>query len=105
MSSSYDQTPGTLGLSFKRSDDFSSLIDFSIDLTGRAITASIISAVTGAEVVPFTVTVPSAADGQVNIALTDAQTAALARGTYSWQMTWVDGNATRTALTGYVEVL
>lgn len=105
MSSSYDQTPGTLGLSFRRSDDFSSLIDFSVDLTGRTISAAIVSEVTGAVVMPFTVTVPSPAEGQVNIALTDTQTAALARGTYSWRMAWVDGAATRTALTGYVEVL
>lgn len=101
---SYDQSPGALNLSFKRGDDFSSLIDFSIDMTGYTATASIVSAVTGGVVVPFTVTIPSAADGQVNIALTDTQTAAIARGTYSWQMTWVEGQATRTALTGFVEV-
>lgn len=104
--SSYDQTPGTLNLSLKGGDDFSTLIDFNpIDMTGYTVTASIVSAVSGASVVPFTVTVPSAAEGQVNISLTDAQTASIAKGTYSWRMSWVEGNATRTALTGFVEVI
>ena len=58
----------------------------------------------GDTVTPFTVTVQSAANGQVNISLNDTQTAALAAGTYRWQMAWVQGNATRTALTGFVEV-
>lgn len=103
---SYDQTAGTLGLSFNRGNDFSSLIDFTpADLTAHTVTASIVSAVTGSEVVPFTVTIPSPSEGQVNIALTDAQTAALAHGTYKWQMTWVENNATRTALMGFVEVI
>jgi hypothetical protein len=102
---SYDQTPGTLNLSFVRSDDFSSLIDFSITMTGYTVTASMYSLVSGAEVQAFTVTAANASAGQYNISLTDTQTAALARGTYGWRMTWVEGAATRTALTGFVEVL
>jgi hypothetical protein len=103
---SYDQTPGTLGLSFKRGDDFSALIDFSpITMTGYTVTAGITSLVSGAEVQPLTVSFVSATAGQVNVSLTDTQTAALARGTYGWQMKWTENNATRTALTGYVEVL
>jgi hypothetical protein len=47
----------------------------------------------------------SATAGQVNVSLTDTQTAALARGTYGWQMRWTENQATRTALTGFVEVL
>jgi len=102
---SYDQTPGALNLSFNRTDDFSALIDLSISIVGYSITATITSLVTGADVVSFTVTIPSAANGQVNIALTDTQTAALARGTYGWNMKWTENAATRTALTGFVEVL
>lgn len=105
MASSYDQTPGILNLSFNRGNDFSALIDLSIAITGFAVTASVTSLVTGAEVVPFTVTIPSAGNGQINIALTDTQTAALARGTYGWELKWTENAATRTALTGYVEVL
>lgn len=103
---SYEQVPGTLNLSFKRGDDVSALIDFTpADLTAHTVTSTIVSAVTGAAVVPFTVTIPSAADGQVNIALTDTQTASMARGTYNWSLTWTEGNVTRTALVGHVEVL
>lgn len=101
---SYDQTPGSLNLAFNRGDDFSVLIDLSISIVGYSLTASVTSVITGADVVPFTVTVPSAANGQVNIALSDTQTAALPRGTYGWNLKWTEGNATRTALTGFVEV-
>ena len=103
---SYDQTPGTLNLSLKRGDDVSALIDFSpITMTSYVVTAAMTSLVSGAEVQSFTVTAANAAAGQFNISLTDTQTAALARGTYGWQMKWTENNATRTALTGYVEVL
>jgi len=102
---SYDQTPGTLGLSFVRGDDFSTLVDFSITMTGYTVAASLYSLVSGAEVQAFTVTAANASAGQYNISLTDTQTAALARGTYGWRMTWTESNATRTALTGFVEVL
>jgi hypothetical protein len=102
---SYDQTPGSLNLSFARSDDFSALVDFSISLSGYTVTAGMTSLVTGSEVQPLTVSFVSATAGQVSVSLTDTQTAALARGTYGWRMTWVENNATRTALTGFVEVL
>jgi hypothetical protein len=102
---SYDQTPGTLNLSFARGDDFSTLIDFSIGMAGYTVTASMTSLVSHTDVQPFAVSFVSATAGQVNISLTDAQTAALARGTYGWQMRWTENNATRTALTGVVEVL
>jgi hypothetical protein len=102
---SYDQTPGTLNLSFKRGDDVSALVDFSISLASFTVTAGITSLVSGAEVQPLTVSFVSATAGQVNVSLTDTQTAALARGTYGWSMKWTENNATRTALTGYVEVI
>jgi hypothetical protein len=102
---SYDQTPGTLNLSFKRGDDVSALVDFSISLASYTVTAGITSLVSGAEVQPLTVSFVSATAGTVNVSLTDTQTAALARGTYGWQMKWTENNATRTALTGFVEVI
>lgn len=102
---SYDQNPGTLNLSLKAGDDFSALVDFSpITMTGYTVTAAVSSLVTGGQVVPFTTTFVSAADGKVNIALSDTQTSALPRGTYGWSMKWVEGQVTRTALTGFVEV-
>lgn len=101
---SYDQSPGSLNLAFNRGDDFSALVDFSIGMTGYTVSASMTSLVTGASVQPLTVSIVSATAGQVNVSLSDTQTAALARGTYGWNMKWVEGNATRTALTGFVEV-
>ena len=101
---SYDQTPGTLNLSFARGDDFSALVDFSIGLTGYTVSATMTSLVTGNEVVPFTVAFASATAGQVNVSLTDVQTLSLACGTYGWAMKWTEGSATRTALSGFVEV-
>ena len=101
---SYDQAPGTLNLSFSRGDDFSALVDFSIAMSGYTVTAGVTSLVTGSEVQALTVSTVSATAGQLNVSLTDAQTLAMARGTYGWQMKWTEGNATRTALTGFVEV-
>ncbi len=106
MSSTFSQQPGTLNFVFSRGDDFSTLVDFSpISMAGYIVSASMHSLVTGNEVQPLTVVFVSAQDGRVNVSLTDAQTAALARGTYGWQMRWTENNATRTALTGVVEVL
>lgn len=102
---SYDQTPGTLNLSLVRGDDFSALVDFSIAMTGYAVTAGMYSLVTDELVISFTVTATNLANGQVNISLSDTQTASLARGTYAWSLRWTENNATRTALSGFVEVL
>jgi hypothetical protein len=101
----YDQTPGNLPISFVRGDSFSSLLDFSINLTGYTFAASLVSVVTGAEVAALTSSVVSASNGQVNVSLTSTQTLALARGTYQWKFVWTQGNAVRTALTGFVEAL
>jgi len=103
--STYNQTPGTLTLKMNQGDDFSSLVDFSISLVGYTVTSNITSLVTGNQVVPFTVSVVSSTAGQVNVSLSDTQTAALARGTYGWELAWTEGSVTRTALSGYVEVL
>ncbi|NBW18377.1 MAG: hypothetical protein EBR82_61420 [Caulobacteraceae bacterium] len=101
----YDQRPGNLPISFVRGDTLSALVDFSIDLTGYSFTGSLVSVVTGSEVVPLTISVVSASDGQVNVALTAQQTASIARGTYGWKFVWTQGLAVRTALTGFVEAL
>jgi hypothetical protein len=105
MSSTYSLLPGTMNLAFKKAGDFSTLIDFDVSLVSYSVTASITSLVTGASVVPFTTTVTDATAGQVNIALSDTQTAALPAGTYGWQLDWVaPGSVQRTALSGTVEV-
>jgi hypothetical protein len=103
--STYSQLPGAMNLAFKRSGDFATLIDFDVSLVSYSVSASITSLVTGASVVPFTASITDASAGQVNIALSDTQTAALPAGTYGWQLDWVaPGSVQRTALSGTVEV-
>jgi hypothetical protein len=95
-----------MNLAFKKSGDFATLIDFDgTTLVGYTVTASMTSLVTGATVVPFTTGITDASAGQVGIALSDTQTAALAAGTYGWQLDWTaPGSVQRTALSGTVEV-
>jgi hypothetical protein len=106
MSSTYSQLPGTMNLAFRRANDFGTVIDFDgTTLVGFSVSASMTSLVTGATVVPFTTSVVDASAGQVNISLTDTQTAALPAGTYGWQLDWTaPGSVQRTALSGTVEV-
>lgn len=101
----YEQLPGPLNLAFRATDDFSSLIDFSLDMSGYSATAAIYSTITGNAVTSFTTNVTNAALGQVNISLTDTQTAAIPPGTYGWRLQWTDaGGGQRTGLDGFVEV-
>ena len=95
-----------MNLAFKRSGDFSALVDFDVNLTGYVVSASLTSLVSSTVVQAFTASVADAAAGQVSVSLTDTQTAALAAGTYGWQLDWVaPGSVQRTALTGTVEVV
>jgi len=104
--STYSVLPGTMNLAFKRAGDFSALIDFDFALTSYTVTASLTSLVSNTVVQAFTASVADAAAGQVSVSLTDTQTAALAAGTYGWQLDWVaPGSVQRTALTGTVEVV
>jgi len=104
--STYSVLPGTMNLAFKRSGDFSALIDFDIALTSYTVTANLTSLVSGGVVQAFTTSVSDASAGQVSVSLSDTQTAALAAGTYGWQLDWVaPGSVQRTALTGTVEVV
>lgn len=101
----YEQLPGTLPLAFKAGDDFSALVDFSLDMTGYAVSASLLSIVTGSQVVAITASITNAASGQVNVSLSDTQTSAIQPGTYRWVLVGTQGAATRTLLEGHVEVV
>lgn len=99
------QLPGRLDLALRRGDEFASLLDFSIDLTGYTFTASVRSRLTGAVVATPTITAVNLALGQINLALTELQTSSLAVGDYDWSLVWsAPGTVTRTALAGIVEV-
>lgn len=98
--------PGQLNLALRRGDEYATLVDFSVPLTGHTFTAQIFSSFTGATIATPAVTAVDLAAGQVNVGLTELQTAALEAGTYSWRLVWTaPGNVTRTALAGYVEVV
>ena len=107
MAATYSQLPGAMSLAFRRANSFATAIDFDgVALTGYTVTATVVSLVTGTAVASFATTVTDAAAGQVNVALSDTQTAALAAGTYAWQLDWIaPGGVQRTALSGTVEVV
>ena len=96
-----------MSLAFKKANDFATAIDFDgVALDGYTVTATVTSLVTGTAVASFVTTVTDASAGKVNVALTDTQTAALAAGTYGWQLDWTaPGGVQRTALAGTVEVV
>lgn len=99
------QLPGSMSLAFRRGDDFSTLVDFSISIVSYTTSAGIYSTVTGGLVQAMTATVTDASAGLVSVSLTDTQTAALAAGTYSWRLDWVaPGSVQRNALAGTCEV-
>lgn len=105
MSAVYSQLPGQMGLVFRRGDEFGSVVDFDISLSGYTVTAAITSLVTGEEVIPITTSFADAVAGQVNVSLTETQTASLAAGSYGWRLEWdAPGGVRRTALSGVVEV-
>ena len=94
-----------MSIAFRRGDEFSVLIDFSIATTSYTWSATIFSQITGETIATPTVTVVSAALGQINVSLTELQTSALQAGTYGWRLVWVaPGTVTRTALEGACEV-
>lgn len=99
-----EQLPGRLNLAFVRGDTFSTLVDFSISLTGRTLAAELISVPSRQTVMALTVDAVNLSAGQVNVSLTAEQTQSLARGSYEWRLTWTEGAVIRTALEGYVEV-
>jgi len=69
------------------------------------VTSSIVSLVTGAVVQQVTTTLTDAAAGVVNVSLTEAQTAAIPAGTYSFVLQWVaPGSVGRTIYEGFCEV-
>jgi hypothetical protein len=103
----YEQLPGRLDLALRGGDRLSTEIDFNpISLSGYTMVATLSSVAAGQTVTSITTTLNDAAAGKVTISLTNEQTAALARGTYRWDLTGTDSGGTRRSyLTGFVEVV
>lgn len=106
----YSLTPGQLNLKTRQGDEFSATVTLTegaspFSLAGYTVTASITSLVDGSAVDDFTVSVVSATAGEVSISLQEADTSALASGSYAWSLRWIaPGAVTRTALAGVLEV-
>jgi hypothetical protein len=99
----YDQIPATLNLRWTVGNDFSALLDFDISLANYTAVATVYSTITGNAVATFTTTIPDAAAGKINVALTDTQTTAIGQGTFVWQLVWTVGTVTRTAMAGFID--
>ena len=100
----YEQLPGSLSLSIVKSDQFSTVVDFSIDMSGYSVSSEIYSLVDGATTAMSTAFVSSVL-GTVSIGMNEGETGDLSVGTYGWRLQWVaPGSVTRTALTGLLEV-
>lgn len=98
--------PGDLSLRFRRGDEFASLIDFSINATSYSWTSQVYSLVTGETVATPTVSVVNAGLGQVNVGLSEIQTASLSAGSYGWRLeATAAGSVKRTMLDGICEVV
>jgi hypothetical protein len=115
MAESFNALPGTLNISLTTGDEFGMLADLDIDTTSFTWTAIIYETATtvsfvnpsgvstqGTTAATFTVTVVNAAAGQVNLSLTEIQTAALNPATnYRWYLRGVSpALVTRTYLSG-----
>jgi hypothetical protein len=101
----YEQLPGSLSLSIVSGDQWSTVVDFDINMTSYTVSSEIYSLVDGATVTAMTTAFVSASLGTVNIGMTEAETSDLAVGTYGWRLQWLaPGSVTRTALTGLMEV-
>jgi hypothetical protein len=101
----FSQLPGTLNLDIVQGDSLSVEVDFDVALVSYTFVASIVSVVSGDEVVPVTTELTSAANGIVTLSLTAAQTAALPLGTYAFEMSWTTpAEIVRKVLSGFVNL-
>jgi hypothetical protein len=115
MAETFNALPGSLNISLTTGDEFGMLADLDIDTTSFTWTALVYETATtvsfvnpsgvstqGTTAATFTVTVVNAAAGQVNLSLTEIQTAALNPATnYRWYLRGVSpAMVTRTYLSG-----
>ena len=115
MAESFIALPGSLDISLTTGDEFGMLADLDIDTTSFTWTALVYATTTavsfvnpsgvptqGATAATFTVTVVNAAAGQVNLSLTEIQTATFSPATtYRWYLRGVSpALVTRTYLSG-----
>ena len=101
----YEQLPGSLSISIVQGDEFATVVDFDINMSGYDTNAEIYSLVDGSVIFTMTTSFISAAVGTVNVSMTEAETGDLSVGTYGWRLQWeAVGSVIRTALTGIMEI-
>lgn len=102
----YTNLPGVLNIEVRQGDELGLTPDFNVSLSGYTVSAAVYSVITGNTVGPMSASLTTdGSDGKVSLAMTEAETTALARGTYRWALSWVaPGSVSRMALTGSLEV-
>lgn len=101
----YEQLPGSLSISIVQGDEFATVVDFDINMSGYDTNAEIYSLVDGSIIFTMTTSFVSAAVGTVNVSMTETETGELSVGTYGWRLQWeAVGSVIRTALTGIMEI-
>lgn len=115
----YSQLPGDMPLEFVSGDELGFLLDFSENISGytyQAVVYEYSTSVTfvspagtvtaGAVAATFLVTPINEAAGQINLSLTETQTASLSTSKkYRWFLRWItNAGVTRTVLSGEVTV-
>lgn len=116
MATTFQQTPADLAIVCVQGDELNVAIDASIDLSGYTFSAIVYSPTPstgggwsssdgltiGATEATFTVNVVDLEEGQINLGLSETQTAALSpASSHRWYLRWTDEDgATRTVLAG-----
>lgn len=102
----YTNLPGVLNIEVRRGDELGLTPDFNVSLAGYTVSAAVYSCVTGNTAGTMSASLTTdGSDGKVSLAMTEAETSALAQGTYRWALTWTaPGSVARMALTGALEV-
>jgi hypothetical protein len=116
MASLYQQTPADLSIYCVQGDEINVAIDASIDLSDYTFEAKVYATtpsstgswtgsdglLVGATEATFSVNVVDLSAGQINLGLSEVQTAAISPASaHRWYLRWTDGDgATRTVLAG-----
>jgi hypothetical protein len=102
----YTNLPGALNIEVRRGDELGLTPDFNVSLAGYTVSAAVYSIVTGSTAGTMSAALTTdGSDGKVSLSMTEAETSALAQGTYRWALTWTaPGSVARMALTGALEV-
>lgn len=102
----FSNLPGGMHLAIKRGDNFATLVDFDVVMTGYSVSAEATSLVNSQHVFSIPAVLSDSGAGQVSLSMTSTATAALASGTYGWSLSWIaPGSTRRTVLSGTLEVV